>query len=123
MLAIEKNDADPKGELALLLRTNGSRGKDMYNTFSFGEGESKDDYDFVVKKFDEFCQPRRNLFNATTIHFGLMPCNTKLYSYSGHSVQSSGQVEANVHVNGHVTPLKFIAIPNGKKLSLVVMTV
>lgn len=68
LLAIEKDDADEKVKLALLLRTVGERGKDIYKTLVFPTGKSKDKYADVIAQMDAFCIPRRNLFN-TRDHF------------------------------------------------------
>ena len=67
LVAIEKDGngaAEKRVQLALLLRTIGERGKDIYRTLVYPDGRSKDNYDHVIAAMDAFCQPRRNLFNA-----------------------------------------------------------
>ena len=64
LLAIEKDGADDKVKLALLLRTVGERGKDIYKTLTFPTGKKKDKYADVIGQMDAFCKPRRNLFNC-----------------------------------------------------------
>jgi hypothetical protein len=64
LIAIDKSQADGKVKLALLLRTIGERGKDIYKTLTFPADKNKDNYNDVVEQLDAFCIPRRNLFNA-----------------------------------------------------------
>jgi hypothetical protein len=63
LTAISKDDAADKVKVALLLRTIGPRGKDIYDNFTYAAGKSKDNYKDVVDNFDQFCKPRINLFN------------------------------------------------------------
>jgi hypothetical protein len=62
LVASEKKEADGKVKTAILLRTIGSRGTDIYDNFLFDNEEDKLDYDMVVAKFDEFCKPKNLLF-------------------------------------------------------------
>ena len=64
LIAIEKDGADDKVKLALLLRTIGERGKDIYKGLVFPTGKSKDKYNDVIAQMDAFCKPRLNLFNT-----------------------------------------------------------
>lgn len=45
---------------ALLLSVVGDDGLEVFNNFDFGEGESKQDYDTVIRKFDEYCASQLN---------------------------------------------------------------
>ncbi|XP_044741842.1 uncharacterized protein LOC123302816 [Chrysoperla carnea] len=45
---------------AVLLNFIGSKGKDLYNTFEFDEGE-KEKFDVVLQKFENYVQPQKNL--------------------------------------------------------------
>lgn len=45
---------------ALLLSVAGEEAIEVFNTFTFAEGESNSDYATVVKKFDEYCDDQSN---------------------------------------------------------------
>lgn len=45
---------------ALLLSLTADTAFEVFNNFNFLEGESKEDYDSVVKKFDEYCAAQHN---------------------------------------------------------------
>lgn len=45
---------------ALLLSVAGEEAIEIFNTFSFGEDENKNDYATIVKKFDEYCAAQKN---------------------------------------------------------------
>jgi len=60
LIAAEKSDKEDKIKIAILLRTIGPRGVDIFKSFKFGEGESKDVYKDVLGKFDNFCKKTSN---------------------------------------------------------------
>lgn len=60
MLATGFSTKKPAEEVALLLHVAGEEALEVYNTFKFSDGESRDDYDVVVKKFEEYCVPKKN---------------------------------------------------------------
>lgn len=62
--AIGKDTAGDKVKIGLLLRTVGSRGKDIHDNFTYPTGKGKTVYKDVIVAFDGFCKPRVNLFNA-----------------------------------------------------------
>ncbi|XP_067936818.1 uncharacterized protein [Watersipora subatra] len=64
LAAIDKDKADDKVKIALLLRTIGERRKDIYKTFTYATGKSKNVFADVLENFDSFCKPRRSLFNS-----------------------------------------------------------
>lgn len=47
-------------KVALLLSVAGDEALEVYNNFSFTEGDSKNDLETVVKKFDEYCEAQLN---------------------------------------------------------------
>jgi hypothetical protein len=51
----KKSSATRAPILVILLR-----GREVYNTFKFDDGENSLDYDLIVKKFEEFCIPKTN---------------------------------------------------------------
>ncbi|XP_067929039.1 uncharacterized protein [Watersipora subatra] len=79
--AIDKDGADDKVKIALLLRTVGERGKDIYKTFTYATGKSKDVYNDIIENFDNFCKPRRNLFNSRDHFFNCKQNHTSVDEY------------------------------------------
>ncbi|KAI4903194.1 hypothetical protein NFI96_028888, partial [Prochilodus magdalenae] len=54
-------DAKPDTrKIAVLLTVAGPQAIEVYNTFVFGEGEDKDKFEDVLKKFDAHCSPKKN---------------------------------------------------------------
>lgn len=45
---------------AILLSTAGDEALDVYNNFSFAAGENREDYDTLVRKFEEYCVDQGN---------------------------------------------------------------
>ncbi|XP_075739068.1 uncharacterized protein LOC142784530 [Rhipicephalus microplus] len=45
---------------AILLSTTGDEALDVYNNFSFAAGESREDYDTLVRKFEDYCVDQGN---------------------------------------------------------------
>ncbi|XP_049519210.1 uncharacterized protein LOC125943746 [Dermacentor silvarum] len=86
--ASKKREASTK--TALLLSVAGEEAIEVYNTFSFTEDESKDDYDAVIKKFDEYFASQVNevhqryLFRSRMQEPGLLP-----WSVAGRQQRSS----------------------------------
>ena len=60
LTAAEKSDADDKIKVAIMLRCIWPRGNDIFKSFSFTGGKSKDVYDDVIEKFDAFCNRGTN---------------------------------------------------------------
>jgi len=61
--ASEKSDARDKAKIAMLLRTIGDKGNDIFENFVFTPGANVTLSD-VIAKFDEFCKPRVSVFAA-----------------------------------------------------------
>ena len=56
---LEKNS---KEKTCILLNLAGAEALEIYNTFQYvGENESADDLTVVMKKFEEYCSPRKNI--------------------------------------------------------------
>lgn len=81
LCAIDKDTSDDKVKVALLLRTIGERGKDIYKTFTYADGKSKDKFDDVVQNFKDFCKPRRNLFNSRDYFLNCKQNHTSIDEY------------------------------------------
>ena len=59
--ATEVGKKAKKTQAAILLTIAGAEALDIFQTFAFGEGESKEDVETILKKFREYCQPRKNV--------------------------------------------------------------
>ena len=46
---------------SVLLHSIGPEALDVYNAFTYDEGETKTDFDVVLKKFDVYFVPKRNV--------------------------------------------------------------
>ena len=53
LLATDRDDKPDVKKVALLLSVAGEEAISVYNTFTYAAGENKDDFELVVKKFDE----------------------------------------------------------------------
>lgn len=60
LTAAEKAESDDKIKVALMLRCIGPRGSDIFKSFNFSGGKSKDVYKDVIEKFDAFCNRGTN---------------------------------------------------------------
>ena len=60
LTATEKSKKSPEIKCSILLNCIGKKGRELYNTFKYNEGESDLNYDLIVKKFDEICNPKKN---------------------------------------------------------------
>lgn len=59
--ASEKTKKPGKLKVALLLNQMGDQAIDIYNTFTFDTEADKHNFEKVINKFDEYCQPRKNI--------------------------------------------------------------
>ncbi|KAJ8029680.1 hypothetical protein HOLleu_29132 [Holothuria leucospilota] len=59
--ASELSTKPEKHQCAVLLHVAGDEALELYNTFTFADEESKEKVNDVLKKFEEFCNPRKNL--------------------------------------------------------------
>ena len=64
-MATGRVDKTDPVKIALLLRTIGQRGNDIYESFTWETDADKDKYDKVVENFDQFCAPRVNVVALT----------------------------------------------------------
>ena len=60
LTAAEKTGADDKVKIAIMLRCIGKRGNDIFKSFVFVGGKSKDVYADVIEMFDGFCNRGNN---------------------------------------------------------------
>ncbi|XP_067930980.1 uncharacterized protein [Watersipora subatra] len=60
LIAAEKLDKDDKIKIALLLMSIGPKGTDIFKSFKFGQGKSKEVYQDVLEKFDQTCNKTSN---------------------------------------------------------------
>jgi len=65
LMACEKDNANDAVKVALLLRTIGPRGNDIYASFTWEQEDHRVVYAKVVEKFGEFCAPRINTVAMT----------------------------------------------------------
>ncbi|KAK4886738.1 hypothetical protein RN001_003009 [Aquatica leii] len=90
--ASEKNAKPDKLKVALLLNLMGDESIDIFNTFQYAENETKDNFEVVLKKFDEYCKPRKNVVFESFNFF-------------------SRSQELSEPVDKYVTDLKKLAVP------------
>lgn len=65
LVATSKDEADTKVKSALLLRTIGRRGNQIYESFTWTQAADKNTYDVIITKFDDYCKPRVNVIAKT----------------------------------------------------------
>ena len=58
--AAKLSKKDPATQVAILLNVAGPEAQEIFDTFTFGEGEDQGDLDTVLRKFEEYCNPRKN---------------------------------------------------------------
>ena len=61
LTATESDEKDDKVKTSILLTCIGKKGREIYNTFTFTEEGDKFDFDVVLEKFQEYCNPRANI--------------------------------------------------------------
>ena len=61
--ASEKSEASDKAKIAMLLRTIGDKGDDIFDNLLF-EADAQPTFVNVLDKFDQFCKPRVSVFTA-----------------------------------------------------------
>lgn len=61
MEATEKNTKPVKQQVSIFLNLIGDEALGVYNTFSFETPEEKNDINEVIKRFEDFCKPRKNI--------------------------------------------------------------
>ena len=61
LVATESDEKPEKTKLSLLLTCIGNRGREIFNTFQFDLDEDRMTIDGIVQKFDEFCNPQKNV--------------------------------------------------------------
>ena len=76
LIATEKSKKEDAVKTSLLLNAAGRSAIEIYNSFEYSEEEDKEDYNVVVKKFEEYCRGKINLpylrymFNSRNQHEG-----------------------------------------------------
>ena len=61
LVATEADKKPNKVKSSILLTCIGEKGRQIYDTFDFVEEEDPLDLTLLIKKFDEYCTPRRNI--------------------------------------------------------------
>lgn len=61
LVATGYEEKSKKKKACILLNLAGEQAIEMYNTFTYNEGESKEDIEVVVTKFEEQCNLKRNV--------------------------------------------------------------
>ena len=59
--AAELSGKDKKVQIAILLNAAGAEAQEVHDQFTWALTEDKEDYQTVLKKFDSYCRPRKNL--------------------------------------------------------------
>jgi hypothetical protein len=60
-MACELSGKNKATQTAILLHAAGPEAQEIHHTFTWAEGEDKSDYKQVLKKFDDYCEPLRNV--------------------------------------------------------------
>ena len=61
LVAIEADAKADKIKTSILLTCIGEKGRQVYETFDFLQNENPSNLFLVIKKFDEYCTPRKNI--------------------------------------------------------------
>ena len=61
LVATEKDGKLDKIKTSILLQCIGKQGREIYNTFTWTTDDDRLRFEAVLEKFDNYCQPRRNL--------------------------------------------------------------
>ena len=59
--AAELQGKEKNVQIAILLNAAGAEAQEIHEQFTFAETEDKEDYKVVLKKFDLYCRPRKNV--------------------------------------------------------------
>ena len=79
-----------KEKCCMLLNLAGEQAIEVFNTFTFEEGEKDDDPEVLMRKFEDYCNPKRNI------------------TYERHLFNTRGQ-GANETIDAYVTELRLQA--------------
>jgi hypothetical protein len=60
IIATERERKSGTIKTSILLTTIGRKGREIYNNFVFAEEADKNNYEVVLQKFEDFCNPRTN---------------------------------------------------------------
>ena len=61
LVATEKDSKEDKIKSSILLSSIGTKGREIYNTFTWADGKDKLEYKSILEKFEEYCTPRKNI--------------------------------------------------------------
>ena len=61
LAATETDEKSNKIKTSALLTCIGSKGREIYDTFTFDSDDDKLKLDMVIQRFDEYCEPRKNI--------------------------------------------------------------
>ena len=61
LVASGHNKKTKKDKTCILLNLAAEQAIEIYNTFAYVEDESEEDIDVVIRKFEEYCNPKRNV--------------------------------------------------------------
>ena len=61
LTATESDEKSDKIQSSILLTCIGEKGREIYNTFSFTDESHKLKFRQIIKQFDEYCTPRKNI--------------------------------------------------------------
>ena len=72
--ATEKDAKSDKIKSSVLLHCIGEKGREIYNCFTFESNDDKMKFSKILEKFDEYCNPRKNL---TFLRYKFFTCRQK----------------------------------------------
>ena len=58
LIATSRADTPDRVKIALLLRTIGQKGNDVFDSFTWNADADRNNYEIVIEKFNSFCAPR-----------------------------------------------------------------
>ena len=60
IVATERERKSGAVKISILLTTIGRKGREIYNNFEWADDAEKTNFDIVIGKFEEYCNPRTN---------------------------------------------------------------
>ena len=90
--ATEKDAKSDKIKSSILLHCIGQKGREIYDCFTFESNDDKMKFSKILEKFDEYCNPRKNL---TFLCYKFFTCRQKEGESSDDFVTQLKKLSAN----------------------------
>lgn len=74
--ATKLTEEDGTVQVSTLIYTMGNEAENIYKSFVFNDRESRDDFDTVLKKFDDYFVPQTNIIHERA-SYTVSPANSK----------------------------------------------